>query len=512
MDGHVGRFHCRYRSMTNSPADAQFAARLNRVAKESLPGSLEIALDRALGEDPAVYILRSAKCDLFFNEDAQADDAQLASEWAEKIAFAVVRTIRGAEDGSNVVRFADRADQIASFIVDLLRGEAWASWFHDAFDHLRKHDFRTALSMALGESGRDLTAVLVFLRRRGFFEKVVSTLESTQLHLIWQKLHDGDALFLSRTSSAWRVSARDEGTLEGAFASAEPDQKRIPDEQLFDRETAEAEALRPLFMTALRLVELLDLCAGERPDTERLFRLWLASRPSPPRWVDRESLTAAVLDALRFLRQSIAARAIREEERAVVNRQLASWLANNSWLTQDQFAESAARLLFEPNVAMPLPDLPRRPADFLSTPRQRRLLEELRQALRGQSIRWGEPLESPANALRLLTLLVARFPQRSGDPLVIPFIERLLRELAGATGVVDIPELQTRAQPLPTTGGATLVIPAEVGRKAIVAHEVGAVHSACAGVFLLVRALLDLRMPALIASAEWAPLPVVLLG
>src|SRR6516165_6636834 len=105
MDGHIGRLHCRYRSITDAPAAAQFAARLNRVVEERLPHALGDALDRALGEDPSVYILQSLQCELFFNAEVNTDDAQVARDWAERIAASVTRAIRGAGGGSNIVRF-----------------------------------------------------------------------------------------------------------------------------------------------------------------------------------------------------------------------------------------------------------------------------------------------------------------------------------------------------------------------------------------------------------------------
>jgi hypothetical protein len=279
MDGHVGRLHCRYRSMTNSPADAQFAVRLNRVAKERLPEALADALDRALGEDTGVYVLRSIKCDLFFNADANADEAQLARAWGERIAATLVRTIHLAGSGSRVVRFADRADQIASFIIDLLRGQAWTSWFHHAFDHLRSRDAKTALYVVLTESGSDLGAVLISLHRRGVFEKVCASLDPDQLYMVWQQLSDRDAGSIERDPYALRASVRSRGAFEGALASVEADRARVPGEQSTDRAAAPPESLRPLFITALRLVDLLDLWTDDRGDTERLFRLWHASGP-----------------------------------------------------------------------------------------------------------------------------------------------------------------------------------------------------------------------------------------
>jgi hypothetical protein len=506
MDGHIGRLHCRYRSMTDAPAVAQFAARLNRVVEERLPHALGDALDRALGEDPSVYILQSLQCELFFNADANTDDAQLARNWAERIATSVTRAIRSAGGGSNIVRFPDRAEQITSFIIDLLRGEGCNAWFHHTFDHLRDHDTQTALAMALTESGCDLTAVLRALHQRGAFERVLASLAPDRLPMLWAQSAGRSVGPIGSGDAALHGPDRGGKAVTGPHTAATADPQGLPGAAAREREAGSPEALRPLFMTALRLVDLLDLCTAER-DTEHLFRLWLASAPEPPDWLDRSSLTAAVLDALRFLRREFAAREVVGTEREVLRQRLAGWLAANSWLEPDLFSPTAAPFLFEFGTTATA-DLPRRAADFPSTPRQKQLLDALRQALHGQSVQWDEPLDSPANALRLHTLLALRFPQWGDDPLAAPFIERLLRELAKGRGLLD---LAGRAPLLPVRD----TVPAARSAPALTASaasETGALHSHCAGVFLLVRALLDLRLPALIANAGWAPLPAVLLG
>jgi hypothetical protein len=548
MDGHIAHLHCRYRPTTDTPGAARFAARLQRVVAECLPASLGAALDRALGEDPAVYVLPALRCELRFDAEAGADDAELARAWAEGIAAAVVRAIRGAGSGAGIVCFADRAEQIASFIIDLLRGEGCTAWFHRAFDHLRSHDTQTALVLALTESGGDLLAVLIALHRRGAFERVLASLAPDRLPMLWAQSAGrgfGPSMHTSPTApgpsvspSGRKGSASPEPAVGpvGIDASAAPghdigpierDGSGVParrdntdagwltvsaaDEQAGGPSDAagSTEALRPLFITTLRLVDLLDLWTGERQKAEHVFRQWLADGPESPDWLDAISLTGTVLDALRFLRQRFATREVTDNEQETLNRRLRRWLAENTWLEVDWFLETATPFLLKPDLSAAPPDLPRPAGNFLSTPRQRQLLDALRQALRGQSVQWDEPLDSPANALRLHTLLAARFPQWSNDPLAAPFIERLLREPANGCGLFDLAEPRGVFLPLrDTVPAARSSAPA----AAPAASEAGAVHSHCAGVFLLVRALLDLRLPALVASADWAPLPAALLA
>jgi hypothetical protein len=490
MDGHVGRLHCRYRSMTNLPGDALFASRLDRIAEERLPDALADALDRALGDDAAVYALRSARCELFLSADAIADDTELARAWGERIAAAVVRAIHGASSGSNVVRFADRADQIASFIADLLRGEAWTTWIHHAFDHLRTHDVTAALCSVLVESGRDLSAVLAHLQRRGVLERVLARLDVDQLHLVWRQLTGREPNCFGRELSSTRLLG----------------------EQLTERDIGSAASLRPLFAAALRIIDLLDLWNEENQDTERLFRLWLASAPGWPDWRDRTSLTAAVLNAMGFLRRNAAGREVREDQRAVLAGRLTKGFAESGWLDTDSLLTGVIRLLFEPEITIPLPDLPLRPADSGSTPRQKQLVADLRLVVRHQSVPWDAHLDSPGNAVRLLALLVAQFPHWNGDPLAAPFIEKLLHDIArGGAGIFDLPELRADMPPVSALRVTKQLAASAAGDEMPVVRDAAAVYSACAGVFLLVRALLDVRLPALVATAEWPPLPASLL-
>src|SRR5436309_3105992 len=122
MDGLVARLHNRYRMIGSRGPAGALAARLDRLAGGALPGVLDEALDQALGDDPAVYVIRGLEARLVLDVGPGSTDAGLARAWSRKLARAVVDAVAAGPDGENVVRFESQADYVAHFLAALLRG------------------------------------------------------------------------------------------------------------------------------------------------------------------------------------------------------------------------------------------------------------------------------------------------------------------------------------------------------------------------------------------------------
>ncbi len=187
---------------------------------------------------------------------------------------------------------------------------------------------------------------------------------------------------------------------------------------------------------------------------------------------------------------------------------------------------------------------PRRAARTGPTPRQLRLLEDLAAVLTGGEARWDlEHPDSAANALRLYARLVARTAAWGEDPLATGMIRQLLSAAAAlhrsaapaealshlASGELDA-ALRTlpQARRSPAAGGLSTL--ARLGEPAVrvaglllglpeealpapsspepESRHPGArerpeegIESPCAGLFLLLRTIADLRLPAAFADA-----------
>jgi hypothetical protein len=554
MDGHIRRFHGRYRVIGAEDTAAAVAGRLDRLARERVPAACAEALERALGDDPAVYVLRRVDARLALTGAGAMTDAQVAQHWGERLAAAVLRRLAAEQDGGVFIRFTDQADYVARFIADLLAGAAWSRWYYAAFARLRERGVGGALRTVLLEQGPDLPAVLGRLHRLGALERLLSALEIDDLRLLWSRAAGIDRL-------------------------------------------VDQTAVRPLFAAALTLIDRLRLWPASRPDAEALLDAYLASGPAPVDWRDRRGLAVAVFDVLRFLAgrghlrragaasggawesagqtaalaedgwESTASRGYDQRssdrpghDRTVTGREaigreaagsggampprsarqraaavadvpdvdaIERALAGLDWLDAAWLAAALAALLRESWT--PEPGLPaRRPAPG-PTPRQRRLLDDLAAVVHEHGLLLDRLApESAANALRLYALLIERTPSWAGDPLATATIEHLVHAWAWLVRTRSPEETLRRlrqgnlegALRLPPTsggaGGAGITALASIGEPALAVLEAlvrgdlrpaggdaGVIESECAGVFLLLRAALDAGLPSLAESAAY---------
>ncbi len=500
MDGHIGRLHCRYK-VIGPPGSIHLAERLDRVVRRQLAASLEQALDQGLGDDPTVYVLRRIDARLSLNvERGQADDL-LARRWSEGLAGAVVRGIASgiacdSGDGANLVRFAGQAEYVASFVVDLLRDRAWDCWYYGAFQNLRSRGKEGAAGAVLLAHREHLPAILARLRDEGALEALLALLNPEALKTLWTSL--------------------------GGLPSAA------------------SEAARPLFAAAFGLAGRLELWAAAPPSSsvaETLLRDWAAAGGSGIDWRDARGLAAAVLDALRFLARRSLLRQTAALDGPAVRERLAAARAELGWLDLPWLEESLTAWLGSP---APPADLPSRPSAAGLTPRQRELLADLEEILstEGPGPDHGQS-GFPADAVRIYARLVAHAPRWRGDHLATGMIQRLLdvrarlleaglsrealADLRGGAPAPPLPRAHEALRLLAGLGDAGLrvaLLLLEPGRRAAppslarkpempapapVPRPGESCETACAGLFLLLRTIRDLRLPALLSQASWPP-------
>lgn len=480
MDGRIGHLRSRYRVVGGAAGSrAALTARLERIVRERLADSLDAALGSAFEGDEAVYVLRRVRAGALLQAGDGATDAGLAHAWGERLAGAVVRAVaRDEGDGANLVRFDDQADYVAHFIAAVLAGGAWGRWYFGAFAPLRTLPTRDVLRTVLLENRERAPSILGRLEARGQLEALLAALDGETLRALWRG---------------------DEGREDPA---------------------ADAERLRPIFAAALRLVGDLGLRDGAGADDEALLRDY-AARARDADWRDARSLAAALLDALGFLkgRGRLRGRVDDGEFQA----RLGDALRRLDWLDAAWLRGEVVRLLAGGAA------LPPRPARAGPTPRQRELLGTLA-ALAGEgALRLAHDGDVAADALRVWAALAARAPAWADDAaaraLVGHLLEvaRLLRtngraqELAlrlrrgdaeGALALLSASERAASSAACRVTAG--LASPAlDVASALAHAGEQGRagawVESRCAGVSLLLRAALDLRLHALAAEASYPP-------
>jgi hypothetical protein len=494
VNGRVGELHCRYRLVGNRPPVAATTRRLDTLVREEVAPALVAALERELGDDPAVYVLRHVTTTTTTWHQAQTgSDGTLGRGLGERLAGSVLRAITDPGDPANLVRFDDQAGYVAHFLTDLLHGVAWDRWYYGAFAHLRTLGAAGAAARVLREHRDQLPAILADLRRRDQLERLLAVLDQQTLRLLWPDRADGAA-------------------------------------------TADRDRARPLLEAAFRVADRLELWAGQRPDPGPLLEAYLASRPLPASWRDRADLTAAVADAVRLL----AGRGhLRRRPGALgdTGAALDHALAELDWLDTGLLRRELTGLL----LAAPDQDrgLPHRPTGG-PTARQRQLLLDLAAVTRADGPRLDpDRLDSPANALRLLAALVAAFPRWSGDATAGGLLGHLLAaahrlgpsrapglaldrlgrgDPAGALLTLP-PDERAMAAPsfaalarLGPPGAEVAALLADVGGLARPAGPAAGVRTGCAGAYLLLRAAVDVRLPALAAGVGYPDAGTVLLA
>jgi hypothetical protein len=492
VNGRVGELRCRYRLVGDRPPVAATTRRLDTLVREEVAPALAAALERELGDDPAVYVLRHVTTTAAWHQAQTGSDGALGRGLGERLAGSVLRALANPGDPGNLVRFDDQADYVAYFLGDLLDGVAWDRWYYGAFVHLRPLGTAGAAGKVLREYRDQLAPILAGLRRRDQLERLLAVLDQRTLRLLWPHRADG---------------------------------------------TATPDRARPLLEAAFRLADRLDLWAGQRPDPGPLLEAYLAGRPRPASWRDRADLTAAVADAVRLLAGRGHLRRL-PGARIDAEASLERALAELDWLDTGLLRRELVELL----MAGTDQDrgLPNRPTGG-PTARQRQLLLDLAAVARGDGPRLDpDRLDSPVNALRLLAALVAAFPRWSDDAIaggllghLLAAADRLARSRAPGLAVDRLgrgdaagalltlpPDERAMAAPsfavlarLGAAGTEAAALLTGAGRLAWPAGPAAeGIQTGCAGTYLMLRAAMDVRLPALAASVGYPDAGTVLLA
>ena len=489
MDGHIAHLHISYRYLSNRDNSVSVASRLDRLAKDGLASVYEQALDRALEDDSTVYILRHVRARTLLDLGENSTDETLTKRWGQKLAISVVRSIFD-DDNVNLVRFANQAEYTASFITDLLRDHAWDRWYYDAFAHLKTRGTANAICRVLQDNRTHLPAILVALQKKNALTKVTALLTEPMLSGLWSKETETD--------------------------------------QTYDKER-----YRPLFAVALRLINQLDLWLASPPVFEAVFQTYVESRKPEIDWQDSVSLAWGVVDIIGFLAEKTYLRPLYATSDDEFNRRLDKALEELHWLDRAWLRTAVIRLLAKKDATEA--ELPARSGRGGLTPRQRDLLADLIAVLRAGQVTFNrQQPAATANAIRWYAALIVYAPRWSEGELAANMIQRLLSAWAKLartrvrsrninqylqrdknTLVMSFPadqrhDVAEAIQFLNLLGkpGGDIIDELEgLGEQEsstgniITGGEI--VETEHAGIFLLLRVILDLRLPQLVESTGY---------
>jgi hypothetical protein len=181
MDLCINCLDCHY-VISSSELDASFTQRrLDLIASDLLARTWEDRISHDRGDDDAMYFIERMEVNLALDLSS-GDDRALAETWAHALHKGIFRTLR--QHDNHIIVFRDRAEFIASFLGDLLRGYAWKSWYYREFEHLRALSPGQAALKVLSEDGDTGRDALMELTRRDELDLLLARLTDTEVETI----------------------------------------------------------------------------------------------------------------------------------------------------------------------------------------------------------------------------------------------------------------------------------------------------------------------------------------
>lgn len=481
MDGSIAHLSSHYRMVAPQVAVSGLASRLDRVLRQGVIENYEAALQKTLGDDKAVYVLRRVTANMTVTLDADASDAAVARSWGSQLASAAMRAIARADDQpGDVVRFENHADYVAHYLVARLKGTDHNQWFYAAFAELSALDRVTAIRRGVLDNREHLAAILRYVHQAGQLDALISVLDAQTKRVLW---------------------------------SIESDLR------------SDLNVDRSLFLLALQFVDELEVWARIRRDAENLFWDYLEIGPRATDWREPRSLAVTVFEVVRFLFvQGYLVRHLKDPGDFLLR--LNRTLENFEWLDREWLVAAVVEL-FETSEQKSV-DLPARLIIDRATPRQHELISAIARLLE-DSNEISVANDPEAAALKLFGLLAVEFPDLAADTAAKVMIESLI-SVATTLQVVAAPaDFVKRLQAHDIEGALRLLRPEQrerarracrllsrLGQPALAVVEkfssetkpvvpIRGVESKCAGLSLLLRAALDIRLQALAEEAAYPP-------
>jgi hypothetical protein len=340
MDDRIGALHLHYHVGGGPGTGSALAPALTGGLDRALQAGLGEALGRKLaalaGDERSVIVVRELNAPLRLDLADCVLDSRVVDLFSQACAHAVTTLLAANPTSDTVMRFADQIAFAGAFVTALLDGSAWRHWYFGAFRRYRREDIGATVSALLQESGMPAGPLFGWLSRHGQLARLLTCLPAAQARVL---------LGLSAATPTDNAPGNDgNAVLVGA---------------------------------ARRLLALLPHSPDDGSE-ERLDR-FLASRPVGPDWRSSASLSAWMVQLLRF--------ALRLPNGMGVTLPARDQAALNALLTGPlDWLDGAAimRDLCTHSAAPPLP-ASARPRRQLLSPRQETILTRLAQRLRERS-------------------------------------------------------------------------------------------------------------------------------
>jgi hypothetical protein len=493
MQTRIGHVHIRYRVPPGSSASATLNT-LERVARERIADACDRAFENTFADDQTVYVLRKVTARVAVLAERTKLEARLAEQWGNRLSHAVIQTIVTGDHG-NLVRFQNQAEFVTSFLTELVTGDVWNRWYFGAFQSYR-------------ELGDEDALVAVFEDNREWFREILRRLSQTNaLDPVLERLGPQGRRRLWVDVVAGQSKRNDA-----------------------------AEAFLIFVESALRLIDALGKWAGERPAPSFVLDSYLRSRPAAPQWTDRASLADAVIGVIRFLAMDGAIARSGSLSADDILRLEETLAESFEWLDARHLLRAVSAIFQHSESAVITRDFVRRPT--IATPEQKRLLNSLLRILKDKRPLLRTPAQNPHDALLRLLAALSEQGDVAPGPAAISILESIVEswralakssdsalalaelrrgswENACAEAQTDSADIARHLQTLAAAGEPAIAVVEELldqSPSAATGIESIVIESACAGLFLLVRTLQDLRLTTLSKESEFESIEPLLVG
>ena len=491
MQTRIGHLHINYRVPQGLSASSLISA-LERVASERIAGVCDQAFAETFSDDPTVRVIRRVSNRVAVVSGRDILESKIAAQWGHRLCAAVVESIV-EENGDNVVSFENQAEFVAAFLTDLTAGDAWSKWYFGAFGSYRELERGEAVLAVLEDNREWLLEIFRRLREKNSLEAVLSYLTVEQQRRLWK----------------------------GIVRGAQPQEPK--------------EAFQVFIKSALSVLDSLQLWSGDRPSEELLLESYLAIGPPKPRWTNAVSLADAVANVVQFIISRHFDSNVTQLQADQIAR-LEKLLAHKfDWLDVGHLLKRVL-LIFQATAAIQeQKQFVLRP--LAATAAQKQLLEQIAHLVRSGKCQLDPRDENPhANLVRLLAALsdasdsspVASMTtllesivaawialrRRSDSAEILAALRRRSMLLIGTKGEqTSVGEITNHLHAVSSSGEPAIALVEELLDKSTSQTDWGVViQTECAGLFLLVRAIQDVRLKTALYDAGFESLESLLAG
>jgi hypothetical protein len=271
----IQRLGCQISLPAGMEQPAAALDRLTRIAERDLAGVCAEALDSLPDDGDAIYRIRRLHLALWVDLQGMSE-ADIARRWGRLLAGSVARTLHsGGPDA--VMRFESPHHFVASFLRDLIDGQAWQRWYYDEFKLLQRLPTPQLAVQMLAARPAWLAPILHDLAATGHAERLVESWRQGEIEQLWAALGFAATPVLAGQADALTIAWRSAALSGGVDGDARArDRLRLwLHLAAHDRSLAQQAAL------AATLHALVELAALLRSEPEMAPLLLMETEPYP---------------------------------------------------------------------------------------------------------------------------------------------------------------------------------------------------------------------------------------